>query len=158
VYEFSRLLTKFGIQVLFDIRPKPPPTPAYSRSALEQLCSTQKINYVYLGNELQPPAERNDIKDWRGSEAFKRGLKIIAGKVPTRVCCLVCSCYQPDHCHRLVITNELAQQGIEVIHILEENRFWSNPRGRPLGLQHPRRTRTGEDTKEGYQRDGYRAD
>ncbi|MGQ9707556.1 MAG: DUF488 family protein [bacterium] len=136
-YEFSRLLKKFGIQVLFDIRNKPPAAPApppssyalqkadYSRAALERLCSKERVVYVYLGNELAPPG-REGVKDWLQSEAVKRGLKIIAGKVPTRVCALVCSCYRPEHCHRLLIANELAQQGIEVVHILEENQVWSN--------------------------------
>lgn len=134
-YEFSRVLAKFGIQVLFDIRAKPPAAPVnspslyakektdYSRSALEGLCSANKINYVYLGNELAPP-ERNNIKTWLESESVKRGLKIIASKVPINVCCLVCSCYLPEYCHRLVIADALAKQGIEVVHILEENRFW----------------------------------
>ena len=135
-YEFSRLLIKFTIQILFDIRPTPPSAPVnspslyakektdYSRPALEALCSANRINYIYLGNELAPPA-RNSIKTWLESEAVKRGLKIIASKVPTKVSCLLCSCYLPEHCHRLLIADALAKQGIEVIHILEEDRLWS---------------------------------
>ncbi len=135
-YEFSRLLIKFGIQVLFDLRDNPPASPVnlpviyrreetdYSRSALEELCSANKVDYVYLGNELSAPL-RNNHKEWLEREAVKKGIKIIASKVPMRVCCLVCACYYPDRCHRRLIAEELAKQGIEVVHILEENRFWS---------------------------------
>jgi len=135
-YEFRRLLIKFGIQVLFDIRDNPPASPVnlpatyqrektdYSRRALEELCSANKIDYVYLGNELSLPA-RNEYKDWLETDGVKRGIKIIAHKVPLRVCCLVCACYHPERCHRRLIADELAKQGIEVVHILEENRFWS---------------------------------
>lgn len=125
-YEFSRLLYKFGIQVLFDVRNRPTGTrqlPHFSRAELEQFCSANRINYVYLGNELGDP-DRHSIADWLKSEPVQRGLKIIAGKIPTRVCCLLCSCYSPERCHRLPIANELLKQGVEVVHILEEDRFY----------------------------------
>lgn len=149
-FEFTRLLTKFGIQVLFDIRANLPAAPVnppsffgaektdYSRAGMEALCSANRVNYLYLGNELAPPegmgAARDSLKDWLNREQVRRGLKIIASKVPVRVCCIVCSCYLPERCHRLVIAEELARQGIEVVHILEEDRFWT-----PAAPRRPRR-------------------
>lgn len=141
-FEFSRILTKFSIQVLFDIRENPPAAPVnlpsvfsheqtdYSRAGMEAMCSANKINYIYLGNELAPPdgQGQESISRWLEKEQVKRGIKIIASKVPVRVCALVCACYLPERCHRLIIANELAQQKIEVVHILEENRFWSPPK------------------------------
>ncbi|MGB9741869.1 MAG: DUF488 family protein [bacterium] len=166
-FEFSRLLNKFGIQVLFDIRASLPAAPVnlpsvfspekadYSRAGMEALCTANKITYLYLGNELAPPAGSgpagDNIREWLEKEQVKRGLKIIAGKVPVRVCCLVCACYLPERCHRLIIANELAKQGIEVVHILEENRFWLPPakpapsgrnRGRS-GFRKPNQRRSG---------------
>ncbi|MEO0070586.1 MAG: DUF488 domain-containing protein [candidate division WOR-3 bacterium] len=143
-YEFTRILYKFGIQVLFDIRSHPTATSDnlahFSRAALERLCAENKINYLYLGNELRAP-QQSAVKEWIESEEFHRGVKIIISKIPTRVSCLLCSCYTPEHCHRLIIANEIARCGIlpdsrigslnspgqkiEVVHILEENRFWS---------------------------------
>lgn len=147
-FEFSRLLTKFGIQILFDIRGNLPAAPVnppgffatertdYSRAGMEALCSANRVNYLYLGNELAPPEgtalSRDSIREWLSREQVRRGIRMIAGKVPLRVCCLVCSCYLPERCHRLIIAEELARQGIEVVHILEEDRFWkpAAPRGR----------------------------
>jgi len=164
-FEFSRLLSKFGIQVLFDIRGNPPAAPVnrpsvfsaeqtdYSRAGMEALCSANKITYIYLGNELAPPAEfnlkRDNFREWLTKEQVQRGIKIIASKVPVRVCCLLCSCYLPERCHRLIIASELARQGIEIVHILEENRFWTPPvnpgkrleRGRRFGIQNQQRRR-----------------
>lgn len=137
-YEFTRILYKFGIQVLFDLRSRPGATPDnlahFSRAGLERLCGENKINYIYLGNELGAPPP-SAVKEWVKTEEFRRGVKIITSKIPTRVCCLLCSCYTPEYCHRLIIANEIARQGIvpdsgqgiEVVHILEENRFWSSP-------------------------------
>lgn len=142
-YEFTRILYKFGIQVLFDLRSRPAALPDnlahFSRAGLERLCAENKINYLFLGNELKPP-QLAAVKEWVKSAEFLRGVKIIISKIPTRVCCLLCSCYTPEHCHRLIIANEIARCGIlpdsrigslnspgqriEVIHILEENRFW----------------------------------
>jgi uncharacterized protein (DUF488 family) len=164
-FEFSRLLNKFGIQVLFDIRGNPPAAPVnrpsvfstektdYSRAGMEALCSANRITYLYLGNELALPEgsglERNSVREWLEKEQVKRGLKIIASKVPVRVCCLVCSCYLPERCHRLIIASELAKQGIEVVHILEENRFWS-PAAKPVATS---RTRGGKFDSRGPNRE-----
>ncbi len=149
-YDFTRILYKFGIQVLFDIRSQPTVTAEnlahFSRAGLERLCAGNKIDYIYLGNELGAPhpSFRNrqrfsltpEIQEWLRSPEFSRGIKIIASKLPTRVSCILCSCYFPEHCPRLLIGNELARQEVEVVHLLEENRSWSPP-NRRFGPQKP---------------------
>ncbi|MCL6465540.1 MAG: DUF488 domain-containing protein [candidate division WOR-3 bacterium] len=141
-YEFSRLLYKFGIQVLFDIRSHPGPIaeklPHLSRAGMEKLCSDNKINYVFLGNELGGGCrallavpDRRAVKNWLQTEEVQRGLKIISSRVPTRVCCILCSCYTPEFCRRLILAEEVARQGAEVVHILEEDRFWQPQKPKP---------------------------
>ncbi len=141
-YEFSRLLYKFGIQVLFDIRANPGPIaeklPHLSRAGMEKLCSDNRINYVFLGNELGggcrallAAPDRHAVKNWLQTEEVQRGLKIISSRVPTRVCCILCSCYTPEFCRRLILAQEVARNGVEVVHILEEDRFWQPGKPKP---------------------------
>ncbi len=151
-YDFARILYKFGIQVLFDIRANTTlpgkELPHLSRGGMEKLCSENRISYVFLGNELGGgcralvgSADRSAVRDWLKSEPVQRGLKIVAGKVPTRVCCILCSCYSPEFCRRLLLARELVtlQPGIEVVHILEETRLWQAPEARNRGPRPPRR-------------------
>ncbi|MGQ9678116.1 MAG: DUF488 family protein [bacterium] len=134
-YEFSRLLYKFGFQVLFDIRNSPGPIaeklPHLSRSGMEKLCSENKIEYVFLGNELGGNCRAlfsgtnpRAVNEWLQSEPVQRGLKVIRRHVPTRVSGILCSCYTPEICRRLILAGEIARDGVEVVHILEEDRFW----------------------------------
>lgn len=134
-YEFRRLLIKFGIQVVFDIRSQPGPVaeklPYLTRAGMEKLCSDNRINYVFLGNELGGGCralisghDRNALPEWLKGEPVQRGLKIISSRIPTRVCGILCSCYTPEFCRRLVLAQEIAKTGVEVVHILEEDRFW----------------------------------
>lgn len=136
-YEFSRLLYKFGLQVLFDIRSWPGPIaeklPHLSRAGMEKLCSNNRIDYVFLGNELggncrtlfSGPNSRA-VKEWLATEEVQRNLKVIRRHVPNRVCGILCSCYTPEFCRRLVLAGEISRGGVEVeiVHILEEDRFW----------------------------------
>uniref|UniRef100_A0A7C4CBR3 DUF488 family protein n=1 Tax=candidate division WOR-3 bacterium TaxID=2052148 RepID=A0A7C4CBR3_UNCW3 len=123
-YDFTRLLYKYGIQVIFDLRAMPEGEEEhFNRGGLEQLCSSVKVSYVFLGNELGRP-HGADYRQWVKTEEFRRSCSIIGRKVPLRVCCLLCSEKSPEYCPRRVIGDELAKQGIEVIHVLDENVFW----------------------------------
>ncbi|MEO0086423.1 MAG: DUF488 domain-containing protein [candidate division WOR-3 bacterium] len=130
-YDFTRLLYKYGIQVIFDLRSMPEGEEEYfNRGGLEALCSSSRVSYVFLGNELGRP-HGADYRQWVKTDEFRRGCEIVGRKVPLRVCCLLCSEKSPEHCPRRVIGDELAKQGIEVVHILDENVFWQPPPSRP---------------------------
>lgn len=123
-YDFTRLLYKYGIQVIFDLRSMPEGEEDYfNRGGLEALCSSVRVSYVFLGNELGRPHGAN-FRQWVRTDEFRRGCDIISRKVPTRVCCLLCSERSPEHCPRRAIADALARLGIEVVHILDENVFW----------------------------------
>lgn len=130
-YEFTRLLFKYGIQVVFDVRRNPESQEEhFCRGPLEALLSANRINYVFFGNELGGPHDGN-LKAWQKSDEFQRGVALIARKVPLRVCCILCAERSPEHCHRLVIAEHLARQGIEVVHLLAENETWQPAARRP---------------------------
>jgi uncharacterized protein (DUF488 family) len=126
-HEFTRLLYKYSIQVVFDVRRTPEAQEEYfRRGPLELLLTQNRVDYVYLGNEMGGPRD-GDLKAWQQTEDFRRGVSIILRKVPNRVCCILCAERTPEYCHRLAITGHLAKQGVEVIHLLEENRLWQPP-------------------------------
>lgn len=137
-YEFTRLLYKFGIQVVFDIRENPQAAEEhFCRGPLEQLCSSNGVSYVYLGNELGLSQSKSTGQQWLRNEAVQRALAIIAQKVPFRVCCILGSEASPERCPRRVLAEELARQGIEVVHLLDENTVWQ-PRVQPKSRSRPR--------------------
>jgi len=138
-YDFTRLLAKYGIEVVFDVRRNPESlTPHFSRRGLEELCSGQGVNYVYLGNELGGPRD-HDFRAWQQTEEFRRCYALIRGKIEKRVCCILCAERSPERCHRLVVGDRLAAEGIEVVHLLDENVVWQPPPPgrRPPGTRGP---------------------
>jgi uncharacterized protein (DUF488 family) len=125
--DFTRILWKYGIQVVFDVRRIPESREDhFRRDGLQALCAAQGMDYVFLGNELGGPTHHADL-EWTRTDEFARGLAIISGKAPKRVCCILCAERFPDRCHRRTVSDLLARSGIEVVHIIEENRVYQPP-------------------------------
>lgn len=120
-YEFSKLLNKYNIQVIFDVRRFPVSQfPQFSRDNLQRLCTSQKTEYIYLGNELGG-YRTGGYQNYIESAEFKRGVEIIRNKAEKRVACILCAERFPMYCHRRFISDALAKAGFEVIHIIDEN-------------------------------------
>jgi|WetSurMetagenome_2_1015567.scaffolds.fasta_scaffold284790_2 uncharacterized protein (DUF488 family) len=130
-FDFARLLVKYGIEVLFDVRRAPESREDhFRRDGLQALAAGQGIDYIFMGNELGGPCY-DGRGQWTDSDEFKRGIDIIRSKASKRACCVLCAERTPENCHRLSIAEHLAKQGIEVVHILDENSVWSPPPRRP---------------------------
>jgi uncharacterized protein (DUF488 family) len=135
-YEFTKLLNKYNIQVIFDVRRFAfSRFPQFSRENLQKLCVIQKVEYIFLGNELGGYQE-GGYRDFVESEEFKRGVNIIRNKAEKRVSCILCAERFPLYCHRRFIADELAKTGFEVIHIIDENTIQ-----RPEDIREPRKER-----------------
>ena len=130
-YDFARLLVKYGVEVLFDVRRTPESREEhFRRDGLQALAAGQGIDYIYMGNELGGPRDEG-YGQWTGSDEFKRGVDIIRSKAAKRACCVLCAERTPENCHRRVIAEHLVKQGIEVVHILDETSIWTPPPPRP---------------------------
>jgi uncharacterized protein (DUF488 family) len=130
-FDFARILLKYGVEVVFDVRRTPESQEEhFRRDGLGALCAGQGVDYVYLGNELGGPRE-GDQQGWTRSEEYGRGLGIIRRKAEQRACCVLCAERSPEHCHRLTIAEDLARSGIEVVHLLDETTTWQAPPPRP---------------------------
>lgn len=138
-FDFTKILNKYGIQVIMDIRRSPasPQSPQFNRDSLQMLCASQRADYIFLGNdlgrnlsaELRPSGspDRFALRDWLASPEFQQTLKIIAGKAERRVTCILCSERLPDDCQRFYLARELAKLGFETAHVIDETRIWSPP-------------------------------
>jgi len=140
-FDFTRLLLKYGIEVLFDVRRTPESRePHFRRDGLQSLAAGQGIDYVFMGNELGGPKDEAHAQ-WTGGDEFRRGIDIIRSKAAKRVCCILCAERTPENCHRRVIAEHLHNQGIEVVHILDETSIWTAPPERPRPAARPARGR-----------------
>ena len=123
-FDFTKILSKYGIEVIFDVRPFPSSEfPQFNRDSLQTLCQSQGVEYIFLGNELGH-YRQGAYKEYVTSEEFKRGVAIIKSTARNRVSAILCSELLPDHCHRKLIADELAKQGVEITHIIDESRIW----------------------------------
>ncbi|HDR00130.1 MAG TPA: DUF488 family protein, partial [candidate division WOR-3 bacterium] len=84
--DFGRVLAKYGIEVIFDVRRLPLREPGFDRDALQRLCDTAGVGYVFLGNELG--GELN-LRTWVASEPVTRWLAVIRRKLERRAVCLL---------------------------------------------------------------------
>ncbi len=130
-FDFARLLVKYGVEVLFDVRRTPESREDhFRRDGLQALAASQGADYIFLGNELGGPCD-GSRGQWTDSDEYRRGIDIIRSKAAKRACCVLCVERTPENCHRLIIAEQLAKQGIEVVHILDENSVWTAPPRRP---------------------------
>jgi uncharacterized protein (DUF488 family) len=142
-YDFARLLLKYGVEVLFDVRRTPESREDYfRRDGLQALAAGQGIDYIFMGNELGGPRDES-VAQWTAGDEFRRGIDILRSKAARRVCCVLCAERTPEDCHRRIIGEYLVKQGIEVVHILDETTVWTPPpeRPRPPAPAHPPRGR-----------------
>ncbi|MFO7676028.1 MAG: DUF488 domain-containing protein [bacterium] len=126
--DFSRILAKYGIESVFDIRRLPLHEEGFDRDALTRLCAAAGVGYVFLGNEL---GIEHNYRAWAASEPLGRWLGIIRRKLEQRAVCLLCREPSPERCRRRVIAEKLAADGVEVIHILDDVRQWRPAPGDP---------------------------
>ncbi|NJD01142.1 MAG: DUF488 domain-containing protein [Ruminiclostridium sp.] len=139
VDDFVKLLKKHKIKYLIDIRSTP-----YSKFAsqfnsenLKLALKTYDIIYGYMGNELGArykdpsllfPDGRVDFKKVRSTDNFKKGIeRVVQGAVQGFRIALMCSEKDPFECHRFcLVSYALAEQGLKVLHILQDGSLIAN--------------------------------
>lgn len=126
------LLEKYSCQFLIDVRSSPFSkfNPSFSRESLSSLCSEAGIRYVFMGDTLGGKPSGGDAFDDDGkvdyiklaeTPGFQMGLaRLKTAHKKGLVSFLMCSELRPETCHRCkLIGAELAESGIEVVHIDE---------------------------------------
>lgn len=122
--EFWRILQKYQIQAIVDVRRFPTSRlEHFKKENLSKLCKKNRVEYIYLGNELGG-YRKEGYQQFTAGETFKKGIQILQKIAEEKTTCILCAERWVGRCHRRFITNELSKNGIEVIHILEEEKVW----------------------------------
>jgi uncharacterized protein (DUF488 family) len=118
--EFLSLLEKHGIKKIIDVRRFPTSKfEHFKKENLEKL----RLGYVHIP-ELG--GYRGDYRKYMETGEFKRGLRKLLRLVRQETCAIVCAELLYFRCHRRFISDALVQRGIEVVHIIDEERVTSH--------------------------------
>ncbi len=138
--EFLGLLQAFRIKVVADVRSYPGSrrNPHFNRESLAQNLARLGIRYVWLPalggfrktglgsrsphTALASPGFRN-YADHMDTESFREAVKNLLDLAREGPLCFICAETPPQRCHRLLLSDHLLAQGIQVIHILDEKRL-----------------------------------
>lgn len=131
-------LRRAEVQFLIDVRSVPYSRhqPEFGRESLVRSLGPT-IRYVFMGDLLggRPDDDscytdgRVDYAKTRTKDFFKRGLdRLRNARQQGFVVCMLCSEAQPSQCHRTKMVGQaLADEGIEVAHILPDGKVRSQP-------------------------------
>ena len=113
------VLVHSGIDALIDVRELPlSRRPGFSKTPLSSALREAGIRYVHLRALGNPREHRRRYQAGQvavGARGYRRhvrrqgaeALGQLAGEVVTGACCLLCVEADPDHCHRLALTDLL---------------------------------------------------
>lgn len=146
--DFERLvdlLIAGGVTLLADIRrfPRSRRNPQFNGAALEIALQTRGIDYTHLeglGGMRKPRADSDNqglaepafrgYADYMQTAAFAAELRHLLALAQNHFVAVMCAEADPAHCHRSLLADVLRARGVEVMHLLDENR--SEPH-RPTG-------------------------
>lgn len=138
--EIAKILSKYQIQVLADIRRSTrSPLPHLRRENIQTLCRDSKVEYIYLGNELGSERESGRVDDLDPA-LYQRGLSILKSLARTRGLLILCHEPEPERCNRRSIAAEMTSEGAEVYHLLDLEELWT-PQSHS-GRRHEKPSRT----------------
>lgn len=127
--DFIALLKRNAVDAVADVRSHPYSrfNPQFNRETLKSDLKEQGIAYVFLGREL---GARSDDPDCYVSgkvqydrlaqkPEFRKGLERVKSGAERMHIALMCAEKDPLDCHRtILVSRHLAEQGIEIRHIL----------------------------------------
>ncbi len=124
--EFLRILNKYGIALVIDVRrwPASKRFPWFSRSSLELVLRSRAIDYVWLG-DLLGGFRPGGYEAYMNSDEYRRGierLRELIDSLNRGYPAIMCKERLWFKCHRRFIANTLVELGYQVIHIVDEGR------------------------------------
>jgi uncharacterized protein (DUF488 family) len=141
--DLVEILKHYGIELLLDIRKIPYSryNPQFNREEMMKVMPATGIGYEHcdeLGG-VRPPQEVMDrakscsersrgFAGYMQTDNFKRGLKRALELASQQRIALMCAESDPSHCHRFWVADALGEQGIDVIHIINEREVREHPR------------------------------
>lgn len=129
---FLELLRQARVEIVGDVRSNPQSArfPQFSQSVLENMLRNEKVDYLFLGEELggrpdDPAAYYEDGRvnycARRRSYAFTSGLERLLRLAEEKTVALLCAEEDPLECHRfLMISPELVAAGASPVHLRKD--------------------------------------
>ena len=139
IEEFLQILKEYDIKILADIRswPSSRRNPPFNKDDLDKTLAGAGIKYVWLGKSLggfrhfglgadsPNTAWRNEgfrnYADHALTEDFTSGLKELMEFGEYRRTAVMCAEKHYWRCHRRILSDHLATQGVKVMHILDKS-------------------------------------
>jgi uncharacterized protein (DUF488 family) len=130
--QFLALLSRVKVEIVADVRSHPQSArfPQFSQAVLESILREEKIDYVFLGEELggrpdDPGAYHDDGRvnylARRRSYAFQTGLDRLLQLSQEKIVAVLCAEEDPLECHRfLMISPELVAAGVPPVHLRKD--------------------------------------
>ena len=131
--QFITILQNYSIDIVVDIRSAPYSKycPQFNKKTVEQVLNNGGIKYLFLGKELgaRPDSPecyehyRVQFDKLKETELFKQGIERIKDSINNFIVTLMFSEKDPFNWHRTILVSRvLTGEGIEVRHILDENK------------------------------------
>jgi len=112
------MLKEHEIEVLADVRRFPTSkVEHFKREAMGQWLSEQRIEYVWLGEELGG-YRHGGYKAYMRTRLFKGGIERLSEIARQKRTCMMCLEPNPKYCHRRFISAYLESEDIKVAHII----------------------------------------
>lgn len=135
--EFIRLLDKYQIEFLVDVRSRPYSkfNPDFNKEGLERFFKSNKIRYVFMGDQIGGLPEdvtcftdgKVDYDKCRLKESYVSGItRLVTAYEKGLQVAVMCSEGKPQDCHRSKLLGEmLRDRNIEVQHVDENGNLIS---------------------------------
>lgn len=122
-----RILSKYGIRVLIDVRrfPTSRKYPWFNRENLEKSLGIVGIKYIWLGDSLGG-YRKGGYNEYMKTEEYSSGIKELIDISSSKISVIMCSEKLWFRCHRRLISNTLVEKGLEVIHIIDEDKTYKH--------------------------------
>ena len=125
--EFLRILKKYGIQLVVDVRRFPTSKwEWFKKESLQEALNIRNIRYEYLG-DLLGGFRKGGYEKHMKTEEFKSGLNRVKELAKNCRVAIMCSEKIVFKCHRRFISRALQRRGIQVIHIVDSERAFELP-------------------------------
>ena len=122
--EFISLLRRHGIDTVVDVRKFPKSRFEGScEERLSDLLSEAGIDYINMGRQLGG-YRKGGYEAFTTTAEFQEGVRDLEKVAQRKMVAIFCAERLPWRCHRRFIGFELESRGWQVVHIIEEKRYW----------------------------------
>lgn len=172
--EFLTLLNTFKIKKVIDVRSFPGSryVPIFNKEVMEVWLKDHQIDYLHLSElgglrKLDKNVNPILVDGWRNasfrnyaayslSKDYHDGIEELLRLSHKEQVVIMCSEAVPWRCHRLIISNTLVDQGIEVEHIMSNDKLIKHKLGmygakaikKDNEITYPKEEKSEEDSKE----------